>query len=140
MDRQTRYRIEAGAHRANHRRTMAIGFHSAGVKLPHVAKPAGFEFASADPLTTLAARRRKLLAALRADRAELARRDGERAEYRALGLEAPTYILTDELFRARMDALRMQHKRAVRGSFMPLAVLSLHEGTLRVIHAWRLAA
>lgn len=134
------YHTEAGAYRAHIRKACAIGFHSAGVKLDPVAKPAGFDTASPDPLTTLATRRTKLLAALRADRAELARRDAERAEYRALGLDAPSCIVTDGLILDRMAAQRCQHLRAVRGSFMPLAVLSLHEGTMRVIQAWRLAA
>lgn len=137
---QTSYRTEAGAYRAHIRKACAIGLHSAGVKLDPVAKPAGFDTASPDSLTTLATRRRKLLAALRDDHAELSRRDAERAEYRALGLDAPSYIVTDGLIRDRMAAQRWQHLRSVRGSFMPLAVLSLHEGTMRVIQAWRLAA
>lgn len=137
---QTSYRTEAGAYRAYIRKACAIGFHSAGVPLASVAKPAGFDTASPDPLTTLATRRAKLLDALREDRAELSRREAERAEYRALGLEAPSYIVTDGLIIDRMAAMSWHHLRAVRGCSMPLAVLSLHEGTMRVIQAWRLAA
>ncbi len=133
----TSYRTQAGAFRANHRKAMEIGFHSAGVTLPHVAKPAGFDFPSADPLTTLASRRQSLLAALRKDRAELARRDAERAEYRALGIEPARYILSDDLIRGRMAARRADYLRFHRGEFLPLTVLISREADLVVVDAFR---
>lgn len=137
---QQQYREHSGAYRAYHRKALAIGFHSAGVKLPSVAKPAGFDFPSADPLTFAAGNRTKLIAKLREDRAELARRDAERAEYAALQLDAPRYIRTDALIRAGMEAAVAQHLAHVRGAYLPLTVLTQTEGWVELGLILRAAA
>lgn len=127
------YRKQAGPYRAYMRRVGEVGYHPAGYAGPAVAKPRGFDTPGADPLTYCAERRRQLLAQVRRDRAELARRAAERAEYAALGLRAPSYILSDRLLTEGLDMARQQHLRAVRGAYIPLASLCWREGAVATV-------
>ena len=138
---KSQYRSQSGAYRAYVRKACAIGFHSAGIKILSAPKPTGFDTPLADPLTILSEQRATHLAKMRADRAELTRRDAERTEYVALGLDAPRYIRSDDLIRGGMEAARYIYlKNVVRRSHMPLATLRMHELDLRIVQAFRRAA
>lgn len=68
---------------------------------------------------------------IKAARAELARRDTERAECEELGLEAPRYIVSDETLRREADVRRYR----VRSLDRPLDHLHNVEANLLVVHA-----
>lgn len=139
---RTAWKRQAGGFRAYVRKACVIGFHSAGVRIPSAEKPAGFDTPIADPLSHLAGQRAEHLSKMRADRAELARREVERTENARLGItHVASYIRSDELIRGGMEAARYIYlKNVVRREHMPLATLRMHELDLRIVQAFRRAA
>ena len=132
------YKLASGAYRKGHRRSMAIGFHSAGIPSQCPPKPLGFSFRVEDRLETQRERRSALLRKLRDDRAELARRAFIRSENKRLGIVCVAdYIVTDEIIRGGMEAAHYFYLSKLRGEQFPLTSLVLSEGNVEIIASFR---
>lgn len=134
---RTAYRVMARAVRRERSSHLANRFYGA-VVAPTTAPPPAIQLP--DPLDGLQARRDTLLADLRKTRAELSRRQSERDEYARLGLDAPSYIVTDRALNERMSSARWLHLRTVRGAYLPLTVLVFCEGTASLMRLFGEAA
>jgi hypothetical protein len=138
---RTLYRTQAGAYRAEAPKRQANAFYWACVAPTAVERPAGYSEPAADPLLALPRKRRDFLARQRAARAELDRRAAERAEYAALGLDAPTYIRSDALIRdGLVTGLYVYLKNTVRREHLPLSGLAVAEMNIRLRAVWEMAA
>ncbi|MGG6461431.1 hypothetical protein [Solilutibacter silvestris] len=106
-----------------------------------VAKPKGFDtpiYRTKHDAANRRMRRKDLLKAARADRAELTRRVVEREDFARLGISSiVTYVVSDEIIRDRIKNNRFLYLRGVRGEPHPLHRLIDAESDFRVVRAYR---